>query len=68
MKPNEIRAALMLKNITITDIAKQLGAKRSNVSMVIYRVRPTPRIRTAIAEAIGKPVDEVFPPQTEDAA
>ena len=58
----------MLRKITVTSIAETVGAKRSNVSMVISGVRPTPRIRAAIAEAIGRPVDEVFPPETKEAA
>lgn len=68
MKPNEIRAALVLRGITVTSIADRVGAKRPNVSMVISGARPTQRIRAAIAEAIGKPVDKVFPPDNKEAA
>lgn len=64
MKPNEIRAALMLKNISVTSIAIKLGLKQPNVSAVISGDRTTPHVQKAIAAAIGKPVDEVFPETT----
>lgn len=68
MTPNEIRAALILNEVKVIDIAKSLDLKHSNVSVVISGGKSTPRVRQAIADAIGRPVDEVFPPQTEDAA
>lgn len=58
----------MMRGITVTSIAKDKGTKQPNVSAVISGRQKTPRIRAAIAEAIGKPVDEVFPPETEEAA
>lgn len=61
MKPNEIMAELVLKNITTTAIGKTLGVHRPHVSAVIHGRSRTPRVRAAIAEALGKPVDEVFP-------
>lgn len=42
-------------------IADEIGVSSPTVSQVIHRVRPNPRIRQAIAKAIGKPVEEVFP-------
>ena len=61
MQPHEIRAALVLARVTITSIARDLGVKPPTVHAVITGKRPTPRIRQAIAEAIGRPVEEVFP-------
>ena len=61
MKPNEIRAGLIIKGITIASIANKLGIKPTNVSFVIAGTRTTPRIQAAVAKAIGKPVEEVFP-------
>ncbi len=61
MEPNEIRAAMVLARVTITSIAKKLGVAPQWVHAVITGKRPTPRIRQAIAEAIGKPVDEIWP-------
>lgn len=69
MKPNEIRAALLLKNITLAEIAKQLGVHRPHISAVIYGNRPTRYVREAIAKAIDLPVEQVFTdPQSKEAA
>lgn len=67
MKPNEIKAALVLRGITAVSIAKSLGLARSNVTATISGKRRTPRIRQAIAAAIGRPVAEVFPDHKEAA-
>lgn len=68
MKPNEIRAALVLRDISIQSIADKCGVKRPSVSMVISRKRHTQHIQEAVARAIEKPVEEVFPPSEEKAA
>jgi len=68
MTPNEIRAALILNEVKVIDIAKSLCLKHSNVSVVISGGKSTPRVRQAIADAIGRPVNEVFPPQTGEVA
>jgi predicted transcriptional regulator len=61
MKPNEIRAELVLRKITLVSIAKKLGIAVPSVSQVLVRKRTTAYVREAIAEAINKPVSEVFP-------
>ena len=61
MKPNEILAALMLKGIRLVDIARRLNVSRGTVSNIIHRRTQSRRIQAAIAEAIGKNVDEVWP-------
>ena len=61
MKPNEIKAALVLRGITVTSIARSLGVVRPNVSQTIGGIRRTARIRQAIADAIELPVRQVFP-------
>jgi lambda repressor-like predicted transcriptional regulator len=57
----EIKAALALAGIYQTDIARKVGVHPVHVNDVIYGRRPTPRIRAAIAEAINKPVSEIWP-------
>ena len=42
-------------------IAKALGVSRQVVYQVINGDISSPRIRLAIAEAIGKPVSEIWP-------
>lgn len=67
MKPNEIRAALVLAEVSQASLAAKLGVSRAAIFYVINGNRPSPRIRTAIAEAISKPVSEVFPDNQEAA-
>lgn len=61
MTPNQIRAEMMLKNIRPVDIARRLNVTRSAVTNVIKGVKTSQRIRKAIAEAIGKDVEAVWP-------
>jgi len=68
MKPNEIKSKMILKNITATELAKQLGVSRPFISMTIAGDRKTRRIQEAIAAAIGEPVDRVFPETTTEGA
>ena len=67
MKPNEIKSQLVLRGVTATAIARSLGLARPNVTATISGKRRTARIRQAIADAIGRPVSEVFPDQQEAA-
>lgn len=60
---DRIQDELKAKGVTQVSIAKMLGVKPSSVHNVITRKRATPRIRQAIALAIGKPVSEIFPEQ-----
>ena len=61
MKPNEIRASLMLAEVKIVSIANELKVSESLVHKVINNERPNERVRKAIADKISKPVDRVFP-------
>lgn len=65
MKANEIRAELVLRNIKVGSIADELGIKYPSVSQVISRKKHTPYVREAIAKAIERPVEEVFPEQEQ---
>lgn len=64
MAPNEIRAELLLRGIMVKDIADQAGVVPQAVSMVIsgrhtykgYKIRPF------IAAALGKTVEDIWPP------
>ena len=61
MKPNEILAALMLKGIRLVDIARRFNVTRGVVSNIIHGRTQSRRIQAAIAKAIDKDVDEVWP-------
>lgn len=67
MKPNEIRAEMVRRKITVVSIAKSLGVKQPTVSQVIYGIRPTRRIRQAIADSICRKIDEIWPENIEEA-
>ena len=62
MKPNEIRSELVRHKITGAEIAKKSGCSKQYVSAIIHRLRTNSAIELLIAEAIRKPIDEVFPP------
>lgn len=56
-----IKAALAAKGITQTQIARMLKVKPPTVHNVISGKRRNPRIRQAIALAIGCRVSELWP-------
>jgi transcriptional regulator with XRE-family HTH domain len=63
MKPNEIRAQLVLKGITQHSIAEKAGVSDQMVSMVINGYRNGKQaliIKKIIAEVLDKDIDEVF--------
>lgn len=71
MKPNEIAAELKKVGSSQAQIARELGLKWvTQVNSVIYRrdknKSDNPKIRLAIAEKLGLPVDEVFKEHDND--
>jgi len=65
METQDIRAELVRRKISIKTIASQLGVTSPSVSQVISRKAVSAKIRKAIAQAINKPVQEVFPENQE---
>ena len=57
----EIKAALLLRGISQTEIAEASGVERSRVSEVINGRRTTRRIREAVAKALGRDVEAIWP-------
>ncbi|MDR2549386.1 MAG: helix-turn-helix domain-containing protein [Desulfobulbus sp.] len=66
MTDKEIQAALRKARVTQLSIANMLKVKPPSVHNVISGKRSTPRIQQAIAFAIGRPVNEVFPVTKEE--
>ena len=62
----ERKAALALAGFTQSTLADQIGVTRAYVNAVILGHSRNPRVRVAIAEACGQPVEVLFP-QTVDA-
>lgn len=62
MTPDEIKGELMKKGLKLSDVARATGRSHTHVSRVVCEGRPSPTIRSFIANAIGKPVHKIFPP------
>ena len=60
MTPQEIRIELIRAETTMAKIAKTAKVTRTFVWQVVYGVRRTRRIRGAIAQAVGKPIQEIW--------
>ena len=61
MHPEEIKAALRMKGVTLTALADSLHLSRSMVTQVIYGYARSQRVEAAIAEVVGKPVEVIWP-------
>jgi len=61
VKPNEILAALLLKNHRPVEIARKLKIGRSAISNVIYGRSKSRKVQEEIAGIIGKTVEEIWP-------
>ncbi|GEM_PF-1257898 len=68
MKNNEIRGMLIMQGTNANRIATRIGVSKQAVYQVINGSRRTPSIRKAIAMAIGKPVEELWPDATAESA
>ncbi|TWH45929.1 helix-turn-helix domain-containing protein [Sporomusa sp. KB1] len=63
MSPCEIKAMLVYNGVKITEIASCLGVSQAAVSRTIQGHTVSAKIRQAIAEKIGRQVEEVWPEQ-----
>ncbi len=66
MQPNEIRAELVRRGITVTSIARREAVSQPYISQHLNGARHSFRIRRAIAEAIGRPLHEIWPDLERD--
>lgn len=60
MTAREIKAALVLRGVRQSDIARKLKLSPAYISDVIARNRRSDRVERAVAQAIGEPVNMVF--------
>jgi DNA-binding XRE family transcriptional regulator len=68
MKPHEIKVEIYRRRpegLTITSIAKSIGVTKQAVSLIIERRQSSARIAQAVADAIERPLEEVFPELAE---
>jgi lambda repressor-like predicted transcriptional regulator len=57
----KIRSELVKRDISNASIAQKLNVSRQSVTQIIYGQAKSSRIRQAIAQAIGRPVHEIWP-------
>jgi lambda repressor-like predicted transcriptional regulator len=62
MNSKEIFILMKLLDVTQTAVAKKLKMTVPAVNSVIKGLRKNPRIRQAIADAVGRPVHQIWPP------
>jgi predicted XRE-type DNA-binding protein len=63
MSPKQITILMILHDITQTQIAKGLHVTVPAVNSVIKGKRRNPRIRQAIASALGLSIGQIWPPE-----
>ena len=61
MTPVEIKVELLRKGKTLAEIASGLDLTPGHVSQVVWGKRRSPVVEEAVAKAIGRPVQKVFP-------
>jgi lambda repressor-like predicted transcriptional regulator len=59
--PQKIHSQLVLRGLTHLDVATAAGMTRAVISMTIQGDRKGLRARQAIAQALGKPVETIWP-------
>lgn len=68
MTRRERKAALVARGVSQAEIARAVPCSEAYVSDVIAGNRRSDRIEELVARAIGKPVEDVFPPREEQPA
>jgi lambda repressor-like predicted transcriptional regulator len=61
MTPLEIKIELLKAGISIRKLARQEGVSHTAISYTIHGVNKGLRLREAVARAIGKRVEEIWP-------
>ena len=63
MHPEQIKAALRMKGITLAALADQLKLSRSTVSQVVSGAGTSARVRQQVSKVTGYPVEVLWPPK-----
>jgi lambda repressor-like predicted transcriptional regulator len=61
MNPLEIKIELLKAGISIRQLARQEGVSHTAMSYTIHGVNKGRKLREAVAQAIGKSVEEIWP-------
>jgi lambda repressor-like predicted transcriptional regulator len=62
-----IKSQMMLNDVTLVGIARKLKVSRTWVSLVLNEHAESPRVRKAIAEALGKQEKDLWPEEKKAA-
>jgi len=65
MTPLEIKIELLRAGISIRQLARQEGVSHTAMSYTIHGVNKGRKLREAVARAIGKNVEEIWPPRSK---
>ena len=65
MTPLEIKIELLKAGISIRQLARQEGVSHTAMSYTIHGVNKGLRLRQAIARALGKRIEDIWPPQAK---
>ena len=65
MTPLEIKIELLKAGISIRQLARQAGVSHTAMSYTIHGVNKGLRLREAVARALGKRIEEIWPPETK---
>lgn len=63
MHPEEIKAALRMKGVTLAALADEMDLSRSMVTHVIHGHSRSRRVMEHIAGIVGRPVERIWPPR-----
>lgn len=63
MHPEEIKAALRMKGVTLAALADDLGISRSTVCLIVSGKGTSARVQNAVAKLLGKPVSSIWQPK-----
>lgn len=61
MSPTEIRVEMLRHDVNQAAIARQVGVSKTTVMRVIDNLTVSKKVREAIAEAIGIPLERIWP-------
>lgn len=67
MKPIEIKIRMMRAGVSARMIAEKIDVTTPFILQVVAGLRHTQYVREAIAEAIGRPVEKIWPPEPRPA-
>lgn len=65
MTPLEIKIELLKAGISIRQLARQEGVSHTAMSYTIHGVNKGLRLRKAIAQSLGKRIEDIWPPQAK---